>query len=92
MGIIVPEYYLEQFGVSISNVYVAFSTNDVFYDAKMKIVSIPCNVWKNYQARLDGERIMTKIGVRVKVNDISESYTAGYTQLKTMYPDAIDQQ
>lgn len=91
MGIIVPDYYIEQYGVSISNVYMAFSMNEVLYDPKMKMVTITCSIWKSFQARLDGERSINRIPIRTQVNDISDTYSACYTILKSRYPGAIDQ-
>lgn len=91
MGIIVPEYYIEQYGISISNVYIAFSMNEVSYFPVSKIIRVSASIWKNYQARLDGERGISRIPISAQVNDISETYSTCYAVLKSRYPDAIDQ-
>ena len=89
MGILVPQQYFDFAKCSLSNTYIAFSTNDLRVNPNE--INALYSVWISHESRLsNGSPIWSE---NLKVSDVSTTvnvYEQAYTALKLMFPNSTD--
>ena len=90
MGILVPEAILPM-GVSLSNVYMSFSGENIYVSSG----SGQYNIHANYKVFKDETKIPDtniRIAISASLDDIKDKdvYSILYTELKTIYPGSQD--
>jgi len=95
MGIFVPTATLPS-GITVNNVYMSF-TNEVLYVMQSPDMSCDlyqmtsyCNVFPSRKAAKQGGQSNIRFNVTTKVSNLICGYQALYTELKNMYPNALD--
>lgn len=98
MGILVPEFEFEPFGVMFPMAYIAISKNSVMLNPTAATgvfdVYTRYSVWSSYEARQQDKAAANTVMLQypASTQTISEIYTLAYDQLKVMFPNYIDEQ
>ena len=88
MGLIAPEISLDFYQLSLSNVYIAVSNNDIIIQKSNG--STIYKIWKNQDARLSNAFPLWSNGVSFTYTTDESVYASVYDQIKIIYPGSYD--